>query len=136
MLMELDKIRRGFYTHTIGFYMDGENTVLERCLCSVCKRIFTVKTANQLAEKKPAEIFYINCKNEQPTWDVPSGVPKILFTDEPCETATGYDVIIYENAATEALCENCVCINDTTVAAAFAVLRAKNDIMRRYEAES
>lgn len=130
-LMALDKTRRKFYTSTIGFYADGADKELLSILSSAARRIYSPQTAEKLAATSPMQIFYVNFGDCEPTWTPPENVPRFLVCHEPDSSSTAYDVTICKNSAFSA--DSIICPATAKAAVSFMLLRAKNDIMYKYE---
>ena len=127
-LMELDKKRRTFYKKELCFYLDGDDKELEAALLTYGRRIYSTAAADAKVKRSPAGIFYINCGNAVPTWEVPKGVPRFLVTMGAIEGAFGYDVRICKDASALKGYRDWVCPVSAVAMAAFINLRAKNDI--------
>lgn len=133
-LMELDKERRCFYLKKMSFYMDGENKALEKALEKVANRVFSKTAAEKIARLEVPNIFYVNCGNTEPTWNVPKGIPRFAVNDTAKISCVGYDALICREGAN--LSDNCVSPANDTAMASFIILRAKNDLLYFYEAQS
>lgn len=132
-LMDLDAFRREFYTKTIYFYADGDNKEILSALSACAKRILSPQLADKLAALSPMQVFYINLDNCSQSWTPPSYVPRFLFCNQATPQAYGYDVMMCKNAASVTNSEGWLCPTTPQAAASFIVLRAKNDIMYKYE---
>lgn len=128
-LMELDKKRRVLYQKQLCFYLDGDDKELEAALALQGRRIYSTAAADGVAKRRPARIFYVNCGNVAPTWEVPKGVPRILTMQRPTESAFGYDVRICKDASALKGFRDWICPVSQAAMAAFINLRAKNDIV-------
>lgn len=127
-LMELDKKRRAFYQKQLCFYLDGNDKEVEAALALQNKRIYSTVAADSMAKRNPARIFYVNCGNTAPTWDVPGGVTRFLVSAKAQEGAFGYDVRICTDASAIKGFRDWICPASLSAMAAFINLRAKNDI--------
>ncbi len=127
-LMELDKKRRAFYQKQLCFYLDGDDKEVEAALAQGGRRIYSTAAADGVAKRSPARIFYVNCGNTAPTWEVPKGVPRFLVSVGAQEGAFGYDVRICKDASAMKGFRDWICPTTTTTLASFIHLRAKNDM--------
>ena len=127
-LMELDKKRRALYQKPLCFYLDGDDKEVETALAMQGRRIYSTASADGVAKKSPARIFYVNCGNTAPTWEVPKGVPRFLVCVGAQEGAVGYDVRICKDVSSQTDFRDWICPVSTTAMVAFINLRAKNDI--------
>lgn len=133
-MMELDKFRREFYTKDICFYADGKDDEILCELSQFGRRIYNIEKAERLASQSPCEIFYVNTDNSTPTWENKT-VPRFLVLREPTDGAYGYDSLICKNAASLYGNPGWVCASTAQAAAAFMILRAKNDSLYNYEGD-
>ncbi len=133
-LMQLDAIRRDFYTKPIYFYADGDNKEVLSALSCCAKQVLSPQTANKLVDLSPSQIFYINFDNCYQIWTPPESIPRFLFCEESTPLTYGYDVMLCKNAASLANSEGWLSASTPQSAASFIALRAKNDILYKYEA--
>lgn len=131
-LMDLDAVRRSFYTKNIYFYADGSGD-FAAALSAMAKRVLSAEDADKLAAESPPQIFYVNFGNTEPTWTPPRGIPRFVVLPEPSDSIFGYDVMLCANSAEVTGSGGWLCPTDASAAAAFIVLRAKNDIMLAFD---
>ena len=131
-MMELDKFRREFYTKDIYFYADGKDDEIISALLQTCRRIYNIEKAEKLASQSPCEIFYVNTDNSKSTWENKK-IPRFLVLREPTTGAYGYDAMICKNAASLHGNPGWICTVTSQTAASFMILRAKNDVLYKYE---
>lgn len=132
-LMEFDRFRRKFYTKNTFFYADGNDREILSALSDCCRRVYSVKRAEELASSNPSEIFYLNTDNSSPTWDSGKRVTRFLITRDAVDTAYDYDVNIYKNSASKREFQNQICAATPQSAAAFMVYKSKCDSLLKYE---
>lgn len=134
-LMELDATRREFYTKTLNIYADGSDPSFENALSKVGCIIRSPKAMERAAAYTPVNLAYVNMGGTAPTCKIPDGIPKFLVTQNAADGAAGYTAAICRNSLSSAADRNWVCIKGNHSAAAFIALRAKNDLMYKYECE-
>ncbi len=127
-LMELDRKRRAIYQKQLCFYLDGDDKEVETALTQGGRRIYSTAAADSMAKRSPVRIFYVNCGNVTPTWEVPKGVPRFLVSSKAQEGAFGYDVRICKDASSLKGFRDWICPASSSAMAAFINLRAKNDM--------
>lgn len=132
-LMQLDALRRRFYTKRLAFYADGADKGIISALSAFGYRVYDIKTADKYAGASPMQIFYINFGNCPPSWSIPKGVPRFLVCDEPTNAAFDYDVTLCKNSLNLKNADGWLCSHNSQSLASFILLRAKNDIMYKYE---
>lgn len=130
-LMELDSIRRKFYTKPVYFYADGIDREIVTALSKSAKHVHSLEKANELASLSPSRIFYVNFDNATPTWTPPAGIPKFLVSSVSAEEAWGFDVVLCKNSSAKT--DGVFYPSTANAAASFIVLRAVNDIMYKFE---
>ena len=121
MLMELDELRRQFYTKELCFYADGEDKELIPLLCRSAKRIFSVQKAEKLCLYSPSRIFYVNLGNCTPSWS-PQEVPRFIVAPEPIDGVVDYDVMLCKNSASHS--DGWLSLPTAQTTASFMLLRA------------
>ena len=134
-LMELDEVRREFYIKTLNIYLDGSDPSFENALSKVGCILRSAKAMERAAAYSPMNLAYVNIGGIAPTCDIPEGVPKFLVAQNAADGSVGYDAAICRNSVSSADDRRWICIKGDHAAASYIALRAKNDLMYKYEAE-